>query len=695
MKHVVKLEVYYSGAWHDVVADDELLTDVMLTTNRTAASITDNLTPGSMQGSLLSTSGRWHPYNPMSPLYGLLDINPPARVTIDASLRWSGTLSQVQPMRPHGKTRRVRITGGGVVRSINIGTSPLISALTSAIIATSPMLYLPLIDGPLATQAGTPLASGSVADMNGAKFGQVDGPAGDPRKLPQLVGDQIGGTAAWSVYLVPPTGSSWAIDTMVRGERLTGAFTSFDPLAWVTAPDTASEVYWQLGISWNGASTDPDVVRLFAYTVTGTFVSLTVDVSAVTVFDGGWHHIRVSGSTSGSTTATVSVDDAAVSGSAALPAGGIGRLDVINAAPSVLKSGSVGHIAIHNTSTPASISAAALGYLGETSEARFARVCAEQGITCYPTSTSDVPMGQQPVATVTDTLTDIVRTDGGLAWEGVDGFLNFDSMSALYRRSAIVVNVDTDIVPPLDQVVADRSIRNDVTAQRPQGSSARYEVATGRLGTSGGMGRIASTVNVNPELDSSLIDHASWWAHAWTVDGVQYSKITIDCDAAQHVTPTLAYDSIDIGSVIQLASVPAIDDPNTPRLLVVGIAETVQTHRRLITLTVRSMTPYDVGLLNTAGYLDCGGSTTSGALSSTVTSVPLAITDQCVWTHSDGDYDVVIDGERMTVTTVGAASGAYPAQTQTLTVTRSVNGVVKAHSAGAEVHVADPFTLAR
>lgn len=74
--------------------------------------------------------------------------------------------------------------------------------------------------------------------------------------------------------------------------------------------------------------------------------------------------------------------------------------------------------------------------------------------------------------------------------------------------------------------------------------------------------------------------------------------------------------------------------------------------------------------------------------------VALTITDTCTWTHASGDFDILINGELMTVTAVSAASGSGSSWTQTLTVIRSVNGVISAHGVGSEVHVADPFYLA-
>jgi hypothetical protein len=91
----------------------------------------------------------------------------------------------------------------------------------------------------------------------------------------------------------------------------------------------------------------------------------------------------------------------------------------------------------------------------------------------------------------------------------------------------------------------------------------------------------------------------------------------------------------------------------------------------------------------TSARYDCNGSTLATALAAVggAGTVDVAITDTCVWAHDTGDYDIMIDAEAITVTAIGAVSGTYPTRTQTLTVTRSANGVTAAHAVGAEIHV--------
>lgn len=85
----------------------------------------------------------------------------------------------------------------------------------------------------------------------------------------------------------------------------------------------------------------------------------------------------------------------------------------------------------------------------------------------------------------------------------------------------------------------------------------------------------------------------------------------------------------------------------------------------------------------TDGYEGAGTGTMVTAQA--VTEVPVTAPAGLVWTHADGDYDVMVGGERMTVTGVAGTAPSY-----TLTATRSVNGVVKAHSAGTVADLAAP-----
>jgi len=83
------------------------------------------------------------------------------------------------------------------------------------------------------------------------------------------------------------------------------------------------------------------------------------------------------------------------------------------------------------------------------------------------------------------------------------------------------------------------------------------------------------------------------------------------------------------------------------------------------------------------------GSTISEDLTTTETDVSVATASGPLWSHADGDFDIVIGGERMTVTAISGTTSP-----QTFTVTRSVNGIVKEHSSGSTVDLFQPTIYA-
>ena len=84
---------------------------------------------------------------------------------------------------------------------------------------------------------------------------------------------------------------------------------------------------------------------------------------------------------------------------------------------------------------------------------------------------------------------------------------------------------------------------------------------------------------------------------------------------------------------------------------------------------------------------DSRTSTLNTSYSAGATSMVVRFTDiRDAWSTTSEPYDWIVSGERITITSMGAVTGSGP-WTQTATVTRSVNGVVKAQVSGAPVHM--------
>jgi hypothetical protein len=88
------------------------------------------------------------------------------------------------------------------------------------------------------------------------------------------------------------------------------------------------------------------------------------------------------------------------------------------------------------------------------------------------------------------------------------------------------------------------------------------------------------------------------------------------------------------------------------------------------------------------GRADADATTLHADITSGATSLQQ---DGDTWTTTAGDFpfDVTIGGEQMTVTNITGASAP-----QAWTVTRSVNGIVKAHTAGDPISLTHPAIVA-
>jgi len=706
MTHTVTAELHYSGTWHDVTSDLRL--SAPLTWSRGYSLANLKTAAGQLVGRITSVDGAWNPINPMSAIYGLVGRNTPIRLSVEGDVRWYGEVSWTPMIRPGGDVY-TDVAAGGLLQRVQRGTTPLKAPLYRSIVADAPTAFWQLTDqatdatGRPVTAATMPLAGTST----GQAWAQLDGPGGAPSKALQLCAANAL-TATVSTTLAPANTGRWELEICVRADIDTSdSATHFIIANWTTSgtcddwfltcdrPDTPGNGKIKFEVWYRH---DP-----------GAYRGVDVDVDETT---DHWYHVRVTAYQSGSNQYTSIYCNGSSLEDIDDPSSTTGSPTRITLGPQLegspyftfatagVTSVGVSHLAVY-TAAAGDHYAAATGYAGETAGERMQRLGTEEGITVTVAGTAadTTTMGAQPLAALLDLLTEAAATDGGLLFEsGSTLGLTYVPLAELYRRPAdLTISWADDVMPTLRPALDIAAARNDVTATSTTLGSHRYAIETGPMSTAlppDGIGRVDTTVNVNPQTFAQLVDIASWVA--WTLCSVRprYLELVLDLDAA----PSLDVTGLDIGSVIEISDIPTTVDPDTPRLIVTTIEEQATNHRRTLRLGTVPAEPYDVGALGSAGaagWADCRATTTTEALDATETGVDVAAADLCAWTHADGDYDIVIGGERMTVTAVTAAAGAPGAYTQTLTVVRSVNGVTKTHATGAEVHVADPLIMAR
>lgn len=333
------------------------------------------------------------------------------------------------------------------------------------------------------------------------------------------------------------------------------------------------------------------------------------------------------------------------------------------------------------------------GYIGETAADRFDRLCSSRGLPFVVRGDYDLTakMGAQPIATFQDQLKEIRSTEGGLIFDrGDDLGIVLVTKDELQNNAATPweLTYPDDIGQPFQEVTGTTDVFNLITARNRNAGQAVREITDGRLGSAdppAGSGRLDKTVDVNLETDGGLDDVASWWANFYTQDVPRYDTIIVDLDANYGLLT--AANAAEPGTFIRLTG----RTPDPLLLMIISKQQATQRKRNVMTFKVVPGDVYQVAVYDDAGSRYTSTTTTSAeAMTTTETGWDIITTNRWdCWGTRDLPYDWKVAGERVTVTAMTAPVRTSSGWTQTATVTRSVNGVVKTHDIGEVIELAD------
>lgn len=381
----------------------------------------------------------------------------------------------------------------------------------------------------------------------------------------------------------------------------------------------------------------------------------------------------------------------------------VGRVGQISVSPSGgLDGTAVGHLSVQTTVTSLfELDVQLNAWRGERAGRRIERLCAEEGIALTIRGDADATsvMGPQAPATLLDLLEECATTDDGILYEPRDRLaLAYRTRESLYNQTP-AAELDYGaghISPPLEPTDDDTDVRNDITVTRSAGSSARAVLEDGPLSVAAppeGIGRYDTSITINSRYDVFLPDHAAWRLHTRTVDEARWPVVTFNLSrllAVGEVELAEVLAALDLGDRLTITGLPAWLPPEDIDVLAVGMAEFLAQFYWQMSANCTPASPYDVAAYGVTGRYGPHSTVTAEALDATETGVDINTPVGPLWSTTASGYDVLIGGERMTVTAVGSPSGTG----QTLTVVRSVNGVVKSHATGAAVVLADPAVYA-
>lgn len=595
-----------------------------------------------------------------------------------------------------GKDVWVSVTAAGVLRRLGQGTSANIAAIRRGILAsaTPAMAYWPLEDAAGSTSMASGLPAGAVMAIAGApRLAASDAfPPSNP--LPEMALGSFSGAVGYTSTNIINT--QWLV--LVPAGEPSGT------IARVYTTGTAAR--WDVNYVTGGGG----ALLLAAYDVAGAALlsaplAFTVnDVPSAIALQLVQNGANIDWALSVQSY-TPGAGSYGPPGTGTLAGRTVGAANYVQINPDRLLTGTVvGHVVV-NAAIPDGAAALAIlrGSAGERAGRRIERICSEQLIAFSARGDLDVTtaMGAQLPSPLPALLAESPAADLGMLLEPRDAFgLGYRTRSSIYNQGvglALVYGDLRDLTPVED----DQQTRNDITVTRIGGSSARQELATGALSTQAppnGVGRYDESDSINAFLDTDLPDQAMWRLRQGTVDEARYPVISVLLEstpfASSSALTTSALD-LDVGDLITISNPPAWLPPDQIRQIVQGTTETLEQFGYSIEVNCTPASPWSVGLYDDpiapAARYAADGATLSAGITSTATgAAALSIVTPAgmpLWTSAGADFplDIVMGGERITLSAIAATASPQAATVSA----RSVNGVVKAHLAGAALQIAD------
>jgi hypothetical protein len=692
----VALELFYDGAWHDLVVGDYVLTGQQITIQRGDGAESAALRPASLVAQLNNDEDLFRTSNPESPLFGKAGRNTPMRVSVGGVVRgytqasrWEAGESRYFRARPKRGKAWVDVEGGGLLQQINQWKEPLKSPIVRQTVALSHLIgFWPLEDVREAARLSTPLPGGIPGSFSGAvTLGEDERPGGASATA------LAGAGAVLSGQFLPSAASGYQLSFCARiPAALTGAYQEIfrwtDTLnrvwAWeINDGNYAWRIYDADGVTLDYQSAgygglDPD--QWIRY-----HILITVSGSTLTYEPSWWPE---GGVDNAGATKTFSSTSTGQPQTWRTPATGYSTDAYYCGVYAVADS------AVESPDLVFGFE----GHAGEEAGWRFARLMNEMGLDWDFIDDANLsePMGPQPSLPLADLLKEIRDTEDGVMFDAVDGLqVVFLLRDARYNRAAVSIDV-TELPARPREVTDDLGVHNIVTVSQRDGGEHTAEDSTGPLGSQAspdGIGPYEKSIDVSVDDEAVLPALAEWWLNRSTVDLPRYPQVVVNL-AALDAARVAELEQVDIGDVLEITGYRE----QALRLQVVGYTETIGwPNARTITFTTVPDQVFDVGTYDSDRRYDLRTATLAAAAGPTATTLTIAITDDEAWSSTSA-YDLDIAGETVGVPVGGMAArtGTPGAYQQVLTgAVRSKNGIRKTLPAGAGVRIANPGRWAR
>lgn len=603
---------------------------------------------------------------------------------------------------PTGSDVFVPLASGGILRRLQQGNSPAQSAFRRfALALTGPLLpvaWWPCEDGQDASQIASGIPAGFPMLITGNPSLAADSSSFlSSAPLPQVNGSQWSGLAG----SYTDTGTIVVRFALNMDTALTGITGVADILSVAT-----NGTFGTLDIAWVNAGPVTNTLQVF----TGNTLLLTA--TPFTAADPVLVSLEL---TSSAGTVNVALNALTASG-VYLPSGlnpfagvtgSVTRITV-NPDPVAMGGTTIGQITVQSALQPLTdLRPLITAYTGETAGNRFARLCSDSGIQSRVYGYPDISavMGPQTAGTISDLLQECEAADRGLIFEPREVLgLGYRTLASMLSQAPAVTfdyaqahlglaGQPGELIPTDD----DQFTINDVTLTRgslsgPTGSTVQVVLDDGSAMSvsppPGGVGDYSTSLTVNVQKDSQLQDTAGWMVRIGTTDEERYPAIPVNLARSELSALTAGVLAVRIGDTVAVENPPAWLPPGTITQKALGYAAELGGFFHQLEWNTVPGSPYQVMVADDPVYgrADTDGSELAAAIGTADTVIGVVTTGPSGyrWTIDPADFpfDIAVGGEQVTVTAISGTGTS-----QSFTVVRSVNGVVKGHGATEDVRL--------
>lgn len=696
VKQDIAVEIFIDGVWTNLILTDDVLADQTISIQRGDGDEGAAIRPCTITLRLNNDDDLFRISNPQSPFYGKAGVNTNIRVSVAGVARGIAEISSWKcgQSRDFKKTPRrgkawTDIEAHGLLWRVNQWSNEIESTMVKGVRSFGTGLAggWSLEDKADASVLSQILNDGTLANYRGTiNLGSTERPAGCATTM-QLTSDSlVAGT------FNKTANSGWQISFAFKIPSLPVSGTYERIFYWY---DSLGRLWsWEMNnssYSWTCYSADGTLLGSTTAGFAGalptswTRFRMKVSVSGGTLtFEPAWY-IEGGVSTFGTSSTFASSDTGYMTSwyIAALTYNSNANYASVFGLNNVVQT-------IFNSGVLADFN----GRANERTGDRFIRLFADVGITAFVDGTTALGelMGGQPVDTLANLIKEIRDTDDGIVYDSKNAIRPVLALRNI-RYNGVPITIDvtdenTGLVTLPEEVTDDLPIHNLVTVENRNGGSLTTEDSTSIMGTQYpplGRGKYLQTITVNVyDPVQRLLQQANWWLKRGTVNLPRFPQLTLDLHTV-NANRVAQLEAIGIGSVIEIVNFRE----NTIRLNVVGYTEVLGTHSRRITYTCAADQQFQAGVWNSLTSMwDLKTCTLNAAYDKIDTTMVFKVTSDETWS-STTPYDLLIGGERITVKTMAARAGTGP-YTQTATVVRSVNGVVKKQLSGEPVHIFTP-----